>query len=419
MSKNKKTIWDIIVIGAGPSGMLAAITAAKLGRKVLILEQENKAGKKILATGNGKCNFTNEYLQEDCFRGDLSFVHTALNEFSKEQCLDFFHSIGIVPKSKNGYYYPNSEQAASVVFALTEELKKYEVDILCSKKVNDLWKNEKGFVLVTNENEFYAQKLIIATGLLASPKLGSNGSLFPCIKDLGHHFAPIVPALCGFYCKGLPFKKISGVRTSGSVCVMVDGKECSKDTGELQFTDYGISGIPVFQVSRYVSLALYYQNKIEICLDFLTDFSKEDLKREMDYRIHNHPSLALRFLFNGLLNQKLGEGILSTIFMNLDIPIKELSEEEKEKIITSIKLTKISVSKYRDFEFAQICAGGLTDQQVDSNSFESKLVSDLYFAGEILNVDGLCGGYNLHFAWASGFVAGKNAANKKGTYASN
>lgn len=409
MSKNRKLTWDIIIVGAGAAGMMAGIVSAKAGKKVLLLEQCDKPGKKILATGNGKCNFTNAYMERNCFHGDKELIETVLSTFTQEDCVSFFHSIGIFPKEKNGYFYPNSEQAASVVYALTEELKRLNAKLLCSVIVENIKKENDMFSIITNEGIHLGKKLILATGLLAAPKLGSNGSLFGAMKALGHHFSPIVPALCGFYCNGLPFKKISGVRVTGTVTAFVEDQKVASDTGEIQLTDYGISGIPVFQISRYLSLGLYEKKSVKVLIDFIPQMSNEELMRELVFRRNHNKTQTLEATLNGLLNKKLSEVLLDSAGLKSDLPIHALSDKDLWRLILAIKETKITVNKYRDYEFAQVCAGGIPAKEVNTDTFASVYVDNLYFAGELLNVDGICGGYNLHFAWGSGLVAATNA----------
>lgn len=408
MSKNTKSLWDIMIIGAGASGMMAAISAGRNGKRVLILEQSDKPGKKILATGNGKCNFTNDYMDISCFHGDKEFCESILKCFTTKECLEFFHSIGIYPKERNGYYYPSSEQASSVVLAMTEELKRLSVEIKCQTKVNEILLQKGRFYLSTSQGEFAGQKLIIATGLLAAPKLGSDGSLFSAIKALGHHFSPIVPALCGFYCNGIPFKKAAGVRTFGKVTAVIDEKEVAADTGEVQFTEYGLSGIPVFQISRHLSLGLYNKQKVGILLELLPEMDMEALITELKFRQSRNGTLEL--FFNGLLNKKLSDVLWEILHLNPQMPVEKLTEKDIRHIADAVKKIYVSVTKYRDFEFAQVCAGGITSKEVDFSTFESRLIPNLYFAGEILNADGICGGYNLHFAWGSGLIAAGHAS---------
>lgn len=407
MGKNTKKQWDLVVIGAGASGMMAAITAARENKRVCVLEKLDKAGKKLLATGNGKCNFTNEKMDADCYGGDTSFVEHVLQQFSVEDCLSFFHSIGIYPKNKNGYYYPNSEQASSVNNALLYELERLGVKIVYEITVKDITASEDEVCVWTNKDCYIGKKLVVATGLLAAPKLGSDGSLFEIIKGLGHRFHPILPTLCGFYCKGMKFKAVSGVRAHGTVSAYIDGKKCAEDTGEIQFTDYGLSGIPVFQISRYLSKGLYEKKQVEIKINLLPDFNKNQLIDEINFRRSIGGAKPISALLNGLVNQKLSDMILDKANIDGSLYASYISVDDMFKIAELLHEISVTVTNYRDFEFAQVCTGGIPTSDINHQTLESKLVPNVHFAGEILDVDGICGGYNLHFAWATGYLVGK------------
>lgn len=406
MGKNEKKRWDVIVIGAGASGMMAAIIAARANKKVLILEKLNKAGKKLLATGNGKCNFTNKVMSVSCFHGDTAFVESVLEKFSVQDCLDFFYSIGIYPKEKNGYYYPNSEQAASVVTAFINELHRLGVEVSYETSVSSIVSTSTGVSIATNKGQYEAKRLVIATGLLAAPKLGSDGSLFEVIKNLGHSFHPILPSLCGYYCKGIDFKKVAGVRAHGTVTAYLDDKKIVEDTGEIQFTDYGLSGIPVFQISRCLSNGLYQKSNVQIGVNLLPDFDKVQLLNELNFRKELCAKETLMTFLNGLIHQKLSDMILDKLHLDKHMLVSSLSDMDMDRLAAGLLEFKVSVMKYRDFEFAQVCTGGIPASDIDRNTLESKIVSNIYFTGEILDVDGICGGYNLHFAWATGYIAG-------------
>ena len=407
MGKNRKKQFDVVIIGGGASGMMAAITAARNEQKVCIIEKLDKLGKKILATGNGKCNFTNDKMYPDCFHADKTQMESILQSFSVEDCLDFFRSIGIYPKNKNGYYYPNSEQASSVVIALQQELERLGVSIFCETLVCDVCPQNGQVLVETNKGSFIGTNLIIATGLLAAPKLGSDGSLFEIIKSLGHRFEPILPTLCAFYCKGIHFKKVSGVRAHGTVTALINHEIVACDTGEIQFTDYGLSGIPVFQISHYLSRGIYEKKMVEIQMNLLPDFDNLQLMNELNYRKSRFAGQTMEHFLNGLLNQKLSKMILEKAHLDESILVSSLTSKELENIAYSIQNLKVKVTNYRDFEFAQVCTGGIPLSDIDIKTFESKLVKHIYFAGELLAVDGICGGYNLHFAWASGYMAAK------------
>ena len=407
MGKNANKQWDLVVIGAGAAGMMAAITAAKENKKVCIIEKLDKAGKKLLATGNGKCNFTNEVMHTGCFHGDERFVSSVLERFSVEDCLKFFRSIGIYPKEKNGYYYPNSEQAVSVTNAFLYELERLGVKIFYESIVKDISLDVDEVCVWTEKRCIIAKKLVIATGLLAAPKLGSDGSLFDLLKKLGHRFQPILPALCGFYCKGMKFKQVSGVRAYGTVSAYIEDKKVAEDTGEIQFTDYGLSGIPVFQISHYLSKGIYAKQKVEIKLNLLPQLKKQELIDELNFRRSLGTAMPMTGLLNGLVNQKLADMILEKARIDKQVYASTITVDEMFKLAELLQEITVTVTNYRDFEFAQVCTGGIPISDIYPDTLESKLVPHVYFAGEILDVDGICGGYNLHFAWATGYIAGK------------
>lgn len=412
MGKNTKKEWDLVVIGAGASGLMAAITAAREDKKVCIIEKLDKAAKKLLATGNGKCNFTNLNMSSDCYGGEKAFIQYVLEQFSVEDCLEFFHSIGVYPKNKNGYYYPNSEQATSVAKALLFEAERLGVKMFFETHVKEVKNSQSDVEILTNKGTFTGKYLIIATGLLAAPKLGSDGSMFDIIKSLGHRFAPILPALCGFYCKGIKFKHVSGVRAHGTVAAYIDGEKHAEDIGEIQFTDYGLSGIPVFQISRYLSKGLYQKKTVEIQINLLPDFKLKQLIEELLFRKSLGTKMPATALLNGLINQKLADMIFEKANVDKGIYADSISDTEIKRIAEILQNLKVSVMNYRDFEFAQVCTGGIPTTDVQTDSLESKFVPRVHFTGEILDVDGICGGYNLHFAWATGYIAGKAVCNK-------
>lgn len=407
MAKNTKKQWDVLIIGAGAAGIMAAITAARENKSICMIEKSDKAGRKLLATGNGKCNFTNANMSADAFHGEKQFIQHILEQFSVQDCLDFFYSVGIYPKNKNGYYYPNSEQAASVVYAFEQELHRLGVKMCFGTQVTDIFPVKEGIRVATSNGMLYGKKLIITCGLLAAPKLGSDGSLFDSIKHLGHSFSPILPALCGFYCKGISFKKVSGVRVQGMVAAYVDDVKMAEDTGEIQFTDYGLSGIPIFQISYYLSKGLYEKRNVKIQMRLLPDFDKNHLRNELNYRKSTFSQTTAHFLLNGLLPQKLSDMILDKVHIDKEVYISSLKEKDIEQLADTIQNIQVKVTNYRDFEFAQVCTGGIPITDVNPDTLESRFAKNVYFAGEILDVDGICGGYNLHFAWATGRIAGK------------
>lgn len=432
MNKKQSQIKDVIVIGAGASGMMAAIMAARRGRSVLILEHMDKVGKKILATGNGKCNYTNEYMAAECYHGDQRLLTDIRSQFERDDAIAFFRELGIWPKAKNGYYYPNSGQALSVVEAMQMELKQLDIAVRCGCQVQGLAEDYVGFAVATSTGVYKARKVIVACGLLAAPKLGSDGSMIPVLKELGHRFVSIVPALCGFYASGMDFKKVSGVRCEAELTLKIDtihakvssvdgknaenreivsdtdAKHIPKERGELQLTDYGVSGIPVFQLSSQAAKALKEKKKVSMRIDFLPEIAGGELASELHRRVERAKTsvMTLEQTLCGLLNQKLIPVLVKKAGIVAGMQADRVDAAQLRKLTDAIKNYPVTLDKVRDFEFAQVCAGGIRTEELDTKTLESRLVPGLYFAGEILDVDGICGGYNLQWAWSSGFVAG-------------
>ena len=268
---------QIFVIGGGPAGMMAAITAARNGAMVTILEHNDRIGKKILSTGNGRCNFTNVHQSSKYYRSDnRGFAWKVIEQYPLEDTLAFFEELGIYAKNKNGGLYPFSEQASAVLDVLRMEIERLHIPVITEADVYDLKVDKKVFQILCKNTSYKADAVILATGSKAASKLGSDGSGYRIAKKLGHNIVPVVPALVQLRCKEIYFKALAGVRLQGKVHLHVNGKVVASDMGEIQLTDYGISGIPVFQVSRYASRAIFEKKKVEAVLDFMPDFSEKD-----------------------------------------------------------------------------------------------------------------------------------------------
>lgn len=403
-------MYDVIIIGAGASGLMAAATAASKGARVALLEHKDDIGKKILATGNGRCNFTNTDMSVNKFHGSKALIKNGLSQFNYADTIRFFKELGIPAYDNAGYIYPNSRQAASVVAAFRMELMRLHVDVKTGINITDIKPadDRTGYCIQTDKGSFKSKRLIIACGLTASPKLGSDGSLFRQIEALGHHIQKPLPALCGFSCDGLNFKKITGVRCDATVASVIDGQMTEQNTGELQLADYGISGIPVFQISSLMSRALNKGQKVEVIIDFLPAFSDDELNGYIkDRSITTTDNRSLNEMLNGLLNNKLLLELIHKSGVSPDKKGRLLTDDDCKSLTRSIKHTAVSVKKPRGAEFAQVCAGGIYTKEIDVRTLESKIHPGLYFCGELLDVDGICGGYNLQWAWTSGYIAGE------------
>lgn len=403
-------MYDVIIIGAGASGLMAAAAAASKGARVALLEHKDDIGKKILATGNGRCNFTNTDMSVNKFHGSKALIKNGLAQFNYADTIRFFKELGIPAYDNAGYIYPNSRQAASVVAAFRMELMRLHVDVKTGINITDIKPadDRTGYCIQTDKGSFKSKRLIIACGLTASPKLGSDGSLFRQIEALGHHIQKPLPTLCGFSCDGLNFKKITGVRCDATVASVIDGQMTEQNTGELQLADYGISGIPVFQISSLMSRALDKGQMVEVIIDFLPAFSDDELNGYIkDRSITTTDNRSLNEMLNGLLNNKLLLELIHKSGVSPDKKGRLLTDDDCKSLTRSIKHTAVSVKKPRGLEFAQVCAGGIYTKEIDVRTLESKIHPGLYFCGELLDVDGICGGYNLQWAWTSGYIAGE------------
>lgn len=405
--------YDIIIVGAGASGLTASIHAARAKANVLILEHMDRAGKKILATGNGKCNFTNEKQGIAYYNGKNSaFVLPALRQFGVEDTLTFFDELGIYPKKKReGYYYPSSGQAISVVEALLMECRRLRVRIAYNVGIREIKKENEFFSFYTKQGIFISKCCIIATGGKSARKTGSDGSGNLYIEKFGHKLTDIVPALVQMQGKQSFLKDIAGIRADGRVSIYIENEKLAEDMGELQLTDFGVSGIPAFQVSRYASLALRKGNSVFVLLNFLPDLSREEAQILLERRfLHYGKGKKAIQALTGLFPDKLNGVLLREAFIPQDKAAGECTIEELECLTETIQNLRVDIIGTKGFDHAQVSAGGVCTDEVNPTTMESRLVPGLYFAGEVLDIDGLCGGYNLQWAWSSGYAAGTQAS---------
>ncbi len=426
MNHSNKNSYDVAVIGGGAAGLVAAITASRSGAKTIVIEHMDRVGKKILSTGNGKCNYTNALQGIAYYRGENpAFVLPVFEQFGLEDTLRFFSELGIYPKEKRGYYYPASEQAASVLDVLRMELSYRDVSLQTSFELTGIEKQSKSgrepqFELTghsaedeKNRQKIYAKTILFATGLLAAPKTGSDGSAFSLIRKFNHHFIDVVPALVPLQGKQTFFKALAGIRTEMELRLYIE-KECAAvEQGELQLTDYGISGIPVFQVSRFATRALSKKQAVSAEIDFLPKLTAEEVlsllkERFLSFGYGKSTSEAMI----GLFPRKLNDVLLKESGVRLDIPAEQLSYRQLSTLCAKIKAFRVDICGSKPIELGQVCAGGVNTCEIDNETLESKLVSGIYFAGEVIDIDGTCGGYNLQWAWSSGYVAGIHAAAK-------
>ena len=411
----------VAVIGGGAAGMMAAIEAARAGAIVTLIEKNPQLGKKLATTGNGRCNYTNLDMGDRIggkFRGfHPEFAAPALDALPPEAVLDWFRAIGVEPRFRGSYVYPNSDQASAVVDALRVELHRLSVKVHYNAEVKSVQRVDDTYFLIQCVDAVVkADRVILAAGSKAAPKTGSNGDGYFIARKLGHRIVPYVPALCGIRCAGDAFKALAGIRTEAGLELVVDGHCVDREAGELQLVDYGISGIPVFQLSRYAAYALQEGKKAAVYINFLPGFTEEvedpkdravQLFRQRQQRLAGR---KMESFFTGLLHQKLGQLLLRMANVRPELPVTELSEKQLRSLASLGVRFKAECVEMNGFQQAQVVAGGVDTTEVDSDTMASRLVPGLYFAGEVLDIDGICGGYNLQWAWVSGYVAGRHAA---------
>ena len=400
----------IVIIGGGASGLVAAITASRAGAQVTVLEKLASVGKKILATGNGRCNMTNEEQGAHHYHcADPAFVTPAFKAFDYAKTIAFFHEIGVETLQLNGSkIYPLSLQASSVVDLLRDEAQNLGVDIHINSNVTAIKQLKKGFSVATEAGgALQADKLLIATGGKAAEHLGSDGAGYAFAKTFGHAVTSLFPTLIQLRSDAKYLKKIAGVKFEGRVTLLIDGKVVQSEEGDVLFTDYGVSGNTVIDISRRAAKALEEKREVKVRLNLLKMFDRKELDAMMLRRFENRPKKSLTFSLVGLVNKKLAPVIVNEV-IGEDKFAAQTSKKERLRLVDFMQNWELDITGTQEFKRAEATAGGVRVDEVDAQTMESKKVKGLYFAGEVLDVDGDCGGYNLQWAWSSGYLAGSS-----------
>ncbi len=398
-----KCVRKVAIIGAGASGLMCAIHAVSSTTRVVLFDKNSFSGKKILVTGNGRCNYWNS-------NQDLKFYHSSdsyllsdiITPRIQKEVLAFFESIGVVPNIRDGYYYPYSNQASSIRDLLENKAKELGVIFAFQTEVLDTFKENNQFVVCTNDGREYFDDLVIATGSKASPKTGSTGDGYTFAEKFGHTIVSVRPSLVQLVTDGKFLKDWAGVRSQATVSLYEDGKFLNQETGEVQLTDYGVSGICIFNLSHYISFDKKYT--LKIC--FLPFLDKSSVISFFHKRNEDLGDVSLTYFLEGILPFKLLQVILKRVGVSNHATFASLSSSKQEELISMIMEFPVTVLGTKGFDSCQVCSGGVCLSEV-SLTLESKLVPHLYFIGEVLDVDGNCGGYNLGFAFMSGIIVGK------------
>lgn len=399
------TNYDIAIIGGGAAGLSAAISAARYNPnlKIAILERLPRIGKKILATGNGRCNYSNRNIDKSNYHGSCISLYNSIKSYD---CEGFFESLGVCGYSDDEFrVYPLNNNASAVLDGLRLEVLKLNIDVICDFYVTDIIKKDK-YRIISENDHITATSVIIAAGGMSQPNLGSDGSLLRILKKMKIDIAPLFPALTSFKVNPESVRSLKGIRTNAVATLFENDKKIGTEKGEVQFGDGTVSGICIFNLSCLAS----GKNNLMLSLDLLPDTDFQDTKK----LIHNIKNIrqhaALEDLLSGIINKRIGMNIIKNATEHaLTEKASVLNEKEISAIASLIKNYKFNITGLTGFEKSQVTAGGIKNTEVGHN-LESKKYSRMYFCGEILDIIGDCGGYNLHFAFASGATAGKNCA---------
>lgn len=394
----------VIVVGSGPSGLIAAIRLA-LNNEVVLVDSNNSLGKKLLLSGNGKCNYWNGNIEPSKYiTDDESILSSILTRDNIDDTLKFLDGLGLYPTIKGDLYYPYSENSHSVLSILMRKLESSNVEIKYNFKVIDIRKENGVFTVISSDEETITfDAVIIASGGAAMPKTGSDGSIMNVLKSMGHEVIPFIPSL-NRITLGCNFRSIENIRSRASIKVLVNNEEIFEDSGEVLFKSDGISGIVSFNASAYVS---YYLNKgesVDIAINYLSNIDNVDIFLSERAKLLNNPSIEN--LLESLVDYRIMFYLLDYISLNKDKKYNNLNEEEKNSLISVLTNNKYRALDVGSLDSSQVSIGGLKLTNINPNNFESNKVSNLYIIGEALDVAGLCGGYNIAFAFISGYIVG-------------
>lgn len=412
----KKKSIKCIVIGGGASGLAAAIECSRThgSGSTILIERQPRTGRKLLATGNGRCNISNTNVSPEHYHGDKNIIKSVLSDFTVNDLKDFFLGLGILLREDGeGRIYPHSNQASTILDGLQRECERLMVEELCDFRIESIKKEKGKFIIVSEEMTLFADNVIFATGSQASPLLGANDSGYRLLETLGISSSPLFPALSPIHTKE-KYKNLKGVRAKGSVSVIADGKKIKTSIGEIQFTDHGLSGICVFEISRAVNEFFMLgridgrkYTELKISADVMYSYSFTELCSYLEQckKIFNEKKTC--DILSGALNNKLSQSVAEYCGI-AGKPCRSLTNSDIKKLAWGVRnfiFTPVISDGYRS---SQVSAGGISSQFIDSETLMSRSLKNLFVCGELLDVDGDCGGYNLHFAIGSGIRAARH-----------
>ena len=398
-------LFDTIIVGGGAAGLTAAVLLGRQNISVLLLEKQARVGKKLLATGNGTCNITNENATPDRYHGGRNLAEAVIRRFSPRDTVAFFDSIGVsCVKRPDGKYYPRAEQAAAVLDQLRAEAAVYGVTEQCETAVQSVKKAKDGFVVCTDKGDVAAKTVLVCTGGAAAPQLGGSADGYSLLTAFGHTKTPLFPSIVQLKTDVTFIKAMKGLRIDGTVTVTTD-QESRSDTGEILFTEYGLSGPAVMQVSRVAGdWERQKKGTCTVSLDLFPDMRAEELSVLLSQR-RSLQGRTLENFFTGFINKRIGQTVIRAAGLALTAPMDTLTNADIAKLVALLKKWTFTVLGTKGFNGAQVTAGGITANEFCADTMESCCQKGVFAAGEVLDVDGDCGGFNLQFAFASAAVA--------------
>ena len=398
---------DIVIIGGGSSGVISAIFAKRNNNNVTILERNNTLLKKLIMTGNGKCNYYNDNQELKNYHSEnMEILGKIITSYNTQAVIDYFNSLGVVPKIKNGYYYPYSSQAVTIKNVLENEIKRLGINVIYNCLVEDVTTCNGKFIIKCSNNSITCDNVVLACGSKAYPKTGSDGMGYTFLKKFNHTIIKPLPALVQLVSDFKYLKDWSGVRSDVIVRLYENGSFISQEEGEIQLTDYGVSGICIFNLSHFVTRGLDLGKKEEILINFVP-FIDGEVK---EWLINHSKNLNtnIRGILEGFLNYKLVNVILKSICLDGEKYFNELNDVELDKLVNVLFRFSINITSSKSFDSSQICNGGVKLDEINYETFESLKVKGLYITGELLDINGNCGGYNLTSCFISGMKSGKD-----------
>jgi predicted Rossmann fold flavoprotein len=415
MINKNKLKFDIAVIGGGPSGMMAAVRASELGASVVLIEKNENLGKKLLITGGGRCNLTNLNITNrelvNLYGEGGKALYTAFNNFNVQDVIDFFEGLGVKTKEEdNGRVFPVSNRALDIRLGLTESLRKNKVEVLSGVQAQGFnLKNKKIEKIKTTKGYVVADKIVLCVGGKSYPATGSVGDGFIWAKSAGHKINELRPSLTPIVIKELWVKKLQGLSLDDiEISIYEKGKKKISNQGEIIFTHEGISGPLVYNLSR--TLRDLDLNQVKLKIDFITESNFKELDNILRKKIEEQGKKSYRNIMGEIISDKLVLVILDLLKIDKNKKGHEINKAERKETVRTLKEVELNIKNLSGFDKAVVTAGGVNLKEVDPRTLRSEIIDNLFFAGEILDIDGPSGGYNLQVAWSTGYLAGQSAA---------